>query len=140
MSRAEDIKSYVLKMNNEKKIKMLESFILGLLSQEEIEQEEERQIANEAEEIIRGIKENNANKDVIELANELTDDTKWLIVQLIKKEQDISFQDDYNEFVKNSSLEEIFVKFSTLTNDSITMILELFGMLLTIKNSVNKEH
>ena len=52
----------------------------------------------------------------------------------------MKYQDEYREFIETTTLEELFIKFSVLANDSMTLILEVFGMLLTIEQSVDKEH
>ena len=108
--------------------------------QKEIEQEEKR-IDDEVKELVDKIKENNTNVNLLELANQIDEDAKWLLVQLAKTEDgDMSFQNEYQELIENKTLEEIFTLFSLLTNNLTLTVNELLSFLLKISQLMNTKH
>ena len=135
----EELKRYIDEVDDIHFLTIIKGFVMGMLAQKKNEQEREKQITDEAKKIAENIKTSKTDTNVLEMANRMTDDIKWLIVQLIK-EKDMKYQDEYREFIETTTLEELFIKFSVLANDSMTLILEVFGMLLTIEQSVDKEH
>lgn len=140
MTKAQLKLKYILKDMDDNLVEAILFFISGMKAQKEIEQEEKR-IDDEVKELVDKIKENNTNVNLLELANQIDEDAKWLLVQLAKTEDgDMSFQNEYQELIENKTLEEIFTLFSLLTNNLTLTVNELLSFLLKISQLMNTKH
>lgn len=127
----EKLKSDINTINNKSSLCTIKGFIMGMLAQKESGQTKQ----------FDEIKESNIDLHLLELVNNIDEDTKWLIVQSLKMEnRDINYQDDYAEFMENKNLEEIFIIFSTLTDQLTLTIINLLAFMIKINQVVNKEH
>ncbi len=141
MTKAQLKLKYILKDMDDNLVEAILFFISGMKAQKEIEQEEEKRIDDEVKELVDKIKENNTNVNLLELANQIDEDAKWLLVQLAKTEDgDMSFQNEYQELIENKTLEEIFTLFSLLTNNLTLTVNELLSFLLKISQLMNTKH